>query len=159
MNRIATQVVDDLADAIERSGAVVQCADLPDLEGDPSLLRVVLQNLVANGIKFVARGVKPVIQVSASDLGERVRIQVQDNGIGIDEAHKGQLFQLFKRLNNRKDYDGVGMGLATCRRVVEMHGGTIGVESRLGQGSCFWIELPKQVSQAQGDLAAITAVV
>lgn len=158
MNKIASQVVSDLADAIERSGAVVHCGDLPDLEGDPNLLRVVIQNLVANGIKFVPRDVKPEIHVSASDLGERVRIQVQDNGIGIDQAHSSQLFQLFKRLNNRKDYDGVGMGLATCRRIVEMHGGTIGVDSQLGQGSCFWMELPKQLPQAQADLVDSKAV-
>lgn len=159
MNKIASQVVSDLGDAIERSGAVVHCGDLPDLEGDPNLLRVVIQNLVANGIKFVPRDVKPEIHVSASDLGERVRIEVQDNGIGIDQAHSSQLFQLFKRLNNRKDYDGVGMGLATCRRIVEMHGGTIGVDSQPGQGSCFWMELPKQLPQAQVDLVGSKAAV
>lgn len=143
LNKLASAVVEDLGDALQRTAAVVTCTPLPSVQGDPHLLRVVIQNLVSNAIKFVAPGVAPLISLSAQTSADAVRVCVQDNGIGVPAAHQGQLFQLFKRLNSRKDYDGVGMGLATCRRIAEMHGGAMGVESGPRGGSCFWIELPR----------------
>ncbi len=139
---LVDSVVADLGDAIQRTGAVVECEAQAEVQGDPHLLRVVIQNFVSNGIKFVAPGVVPRIRVQAEPVAAGVRLSVHDNGIGIAPEHHAQLFQLFRRLNNRKQYDGVGMGLATCRRIIDMHGGRIGVESQPGQGSCFWFELP-----------------
>lgn len=136
-------VVSDLSDVIERTGAWVDCDARVQVMGDPHLLRVLVQNLIANGIKFVAPGVSPRITVTAVETDAAWRLQIQDNGIGIAREHLPQLFELFKRLHHRKDYDGVGLGLATCRRIIEMHGGTIGVESQPGRGSVFWFELPK----------------
>ncbi|HET8869698.1 MAG TPA: ATP-binding protein [Aquabacterium sp.] len=141
-------VVSDLSDAIERTGAWVDCDARHEVFGDPHLLRVVIQNLIANGIKFVAPGVQPRISVTARETPGAIRLMVQDNGIGIAPEHQHQLFQVFKRLHHRKDYEGVGMGLATCRRIVEMHGGAIGVESQPGQGSTFWFELPQHRGQS-----------
>lgn len=135
-------VVSDLGDAIERTGAQIECDAHLELQCDPHLLRVVIQNLIANGIKFVSPGSLPRIKVMARSLPSSVRLTVQDNGIGIAPEHQAELFQLFKRLHHRKDYEGVGMGLATCRRIIDMHGGSIGVESEPGKGSTFWLELP-----------------
>ena len=140
--QLIRHVVEDLQARIQESGAVVSIGTLPVVEGYETELRMLFQNLLSNAIKFVAPGVVPRIRVQAEPVAAGVRLSVHDNGIGIAPEHHAQLFQLFRRLNNRKQYDGVGMGLATCRRIIDMHGGRIGVESQPGQGSCFWFELP-----------------
>ncbi len=90
----------------------------------------------------------------AQAQGRRVRIEFVDNGIGIAPEHQGQLFQVFKRLNSLKDFDGVGMGLATCRRIAEMHAGSVGVQSTAGAGSTFWLELPQSGVESPNKEAA-----
>ncbi|HLP26850.1 MAG TPA: PAS domain S-box protein [Acidobacteriota bacterium] len=101
-----------------------------------------LSNLLDNAVKFVAPGVKPHIRVFTARAGERVRIAVRDNGIGIDTEAKRRLFAVFQRLHTPQQYPGTGIGLAIVRRAAERMHGSVGVESAPGLGSTFWIELP-----------------
>lgn len=143
LSAVMTDVLQDLDAAIQRRHAQIECTPLPMVSGDPVLLRVLIQNFTANAIKFVPKGVEPILRVSTEDRGPVVRLRFTDNGIGIAPEHQGQLFQVFKRLNSLKEFDGAGMGLATCRRIAEMHGGAVGVDSAAGAGSTFWLDLPK----------------
>ncbi|MGE5450446.1 MAG: ATP-binding protein [Acidobacteriota bacterium] len=144
---VTTEVLQDLGDALRRSAAVVTHQGLPTVQGDPHLIRIVIRNLVSNAIGFVEPGVVPTVHLSAQTLGHGVRLTVQDNGVGIPVAHQAQLFELFKRWSGRSPDEHAGMGLAICRRIAEMHGGTMGVESEPGRGSRFWLDLPTRTRQ------------
>ena len=145
MNAIVTDVRNDLAAQIGLAGATVNATPLPVVRGDASLLRVVLQNLVSNAIKFVAPGTGPVILIGdESEDPEWWRLAVRDNGIGIPQEALSSLFAPFTRLNTRANYAGTGLGLATCKRVAEMHGGRIEVSSSPGRGSRFTLLLPRR---------------
>jgi len=109
--------------------------------GNRSMLAQIATNLVANAAKFVAEGVTPRIEVEGRTTNGRVRVSVTDNGIGIDPAHQVRIFGIFERLHGVEQYPGTGIGLALVKKAVESMNGAIGVESRLGAGSCFWFEL------------------
>src|SRR5690606_18129240 len=102
----------------------------------------VLQNLVANGLKFRRPGVTPVVQITGRTDAEAVVIEVSDNGIGIENEYLDQVFKPFKRLHGVGKYEGSGIGLSVCRKIVERHGGRIDVTSTPGSGSRFTISLP-----------------
>lgn len=143
LGALAQQAVQDLQAAIERTGGQVELAEpLQTVTGDPTLLRIVLQNLIANGLKFVLPGTAPRVRLSSQRDGGRVRLSVQDNGIGIPADKLATIFDMFHRLHSRKEYEGTGLGLSICRRIMELHGGHIDVTSRPGQGSCFTLHLP-----------------
>ncbi|MFC0677336.1 ATP-binding protein [Lysobacter korlensis] len=120
----------------------------PDVHAHAGTLVQVLVNLLSNAAKFVAPGATPEIAVRARRLDERVRIEVQDNGIGVAERDQARIFEVFQRLHGQESYPGTGIGLALVHKGVERMGGQVGVESEPGQGACFWIELP-----AVGELA------
>src|ERR1051326_5833779 len=113
---------------------------IPRVQANPTGLKQVFENLIANAIKFVAPGVVPKIRFFAEPREDRVRIFIKDNGIGIDEKFHQRIFRVFERLNPSQ-YPGTGIGLAIVQRGVERMGGRAGVESQPGHGSCFWIEL------------------
>jgi signal transduction histidine kinase len=146
LNLLAGQVRDDLAMALQRSDGQLLIGDLPTVSGDPSLLRVALQNLVSNALKFARPGMPPVVSVSAQAIGNTWCIEVSDNGIGIPADQLATVFDMFKRLHSRKQYDGTGLGLSICRRIAELHQGGISVLSELGVGSCFTLVLPQSAS-------------
>lgn len=116
---------------------------LQSMRGHEASLTQCLTNLLANAVKFVARDVKPRVIVSSESRGEGVRLWIEDNGIGIEPSAQTKLFEMFYRINSDRDYDGTGLGLAIVRKAAERMGGTVGVESELGRGSRFWLELPK----------------
>ena len=128
--------------AIEHSGASVQMGDLPDsVLGNEAQLGQLFQNLIGNGIKFRGESA-PVIEISAEPLGEsHWKFRVQDNGIGIHPDYKDRVFVIFQRLHTREQYDGTGIGLAVCKRVVERHEGEIWLESEEGKGTTFYFTL------------------
>jgi PAS domain S-box-containing protein len=115
-------------------------ADVTVLADEVSLSQVIA-NLLSNAIKFVPPGVRPVVKISCEQHGERIRLSVQDNGIGIKPEYQPKLFGMFQRLHSNPDYDGTGVGLAIVKKAVERMGGTMGVESDGVSGSRFWIEL------------------
>jgi signal transduction histidine kinase len=102
----------------------------------------VFSHLVSNALKFMD-GKAPVITIGCEDDPERYRITIRDNGIGIAPEHHHRIFELFKRLHTRATYPGTGAGLTFVKRIVETHGGQIGVESKLGEGSTFFFTIPK----------------
>lgn len=146
LNLLARQVRDDLAMALQRSNGQLLISDLPTVSGDPSLLRIALQNLVSNALKFSRPGIPPVVTLSAQAAGDTWSIAVSDNGIGMPADQLDAVFDIFKRLHSRKQYDGTGLGLSICRRIAELHNGRIGVTSEQGVGSCFTLVLPQSAS-------------
>ncbi len=135
-------VLDDLQVAIDEADATVTADPLPAVHGDPSQLGQLLQNLVANAIRFRDPDRAPRIYVSADRDGATWRFTVEDNGIGIAPEDHERIFEIFRQLATREDREGTGLGLALCQRIVERHGGEIGVESTPGEGSTFWFTLP-----------------
>lgn len=113
----------------------------PRVRADAVLLTQIVRNLLSNAVKFVAPGVRPRIILRAEAAGRRVRLWVEDNGIGIPAQHRERIFRVFERLHRPEDYPGTGIGLAIVRRGIERMGGRVGVESEVGRGSRFWIEL------------------
>jgi signal transduction histidine kinase len=136
---LMTEVAEDLRARLDEAGATLVVGELPEIRGDPRQLRRVLQNLVANAVKF--RGDAPLrVEVSAvRDTREWV-VTVRDNGIGVDPAEAGRIFGMFSRAS--QETDGAGIGLAVCRRIVEAHGGRMWVEPATGGGSAFRFTLP-----------------
>ncbi|MFL5345564.1 MAG: sensor histidine kinase [Hyalangium sp.] len=144
LGEIVRDVLTDLEVAIEQSGARITVGELPALEADPTQMRQLVQNLLSNALKFRREGVKPLISIEASvDPGaRRLELRLQDNGIGFDESYREQIFTLFQRLHSSEKYEGSGLGLALCRKIVERHGGTIEARSSPGSGTTFTVTLP-----------------
>jgi PAS domain S-box-containing protein len=133
---VLVNVLANLQVALAESGAVVTHDELPVVEADPTQLAQVFQNLIGNAIKF--RGARtPVIHVSAENHEGTWTFAVADNGIGIEPQYYDRIFQVFQRLHTRTEYQGTGIGLAVCKKIVERHGGSIWIESQPGTGSTF----------------------
>jgi signal transduction histidine kinase len=131
--------------AIEESGVHVSHDPLPVVKGNESQLVRLFQNLINNAIKYRRMEVVPHVHISAEEQDEQCRIAVRDNGIGIPPDKQEYVFQVFSRLHNQK-IPGTGIGLSTCKKIVELHGGRIWVESKPGEGSTFYFTLPKAES-------------
>ena len=129
-------------DLQERKAQLTVEEPLPQVVGHPAILVQVVANLLANAAKFVAPRVLPQVRVWAEKRGQRTRLWVEDNGIGIKSEHQGRIFRVFERLHGIETYQGTGIGLAIVRKGIERMGGLVGVESEPGRGSRFWIELP-----------------
>jgi PAS domain S-box-containing protein len=139
---IVNDALTQLDSSIHDSGAQVTCGPLPEIMGDRSQLVQLTQNLIGNGLTY--RGDQPPrIHLSAEHSGKEWIFSVRDNGIGIDPKYHEQIFEIFKRLHDQKEYPGTGIGLAVCRRVVNRHGGRIWVESEFGHGSTFCFTIPE----------------
>ena len=128
--------------AVEESAAQIECDPLPRVMGDAMQLLQLFQNLLSNAIKFRRKGEPARIEVRVQRQGEHWRLAVRDQGIGIAPEYFERIFVLFQRLHGRGDYPGTGIGLALCKKIVERHGGRIGVESVPEQGTTFWFTLP-----------------
>lgn len=148
---VTKEVLGDLEVRIEKSGAKVEMGELPTIDADPMQMRQLMLNLLSNALKFQPPGATPLIQISASTLTPLSRepqceIRVQDNGIGFDEKYLEKIFAVFQRLHGRTEYEGTGVGLAVCRRIVDRHHGTIVATSQPGKGATFIVTLPLQQS-------------
>jgi len=137
-NLVVRAALSGLASVIKETGADVSVGELPTVRADVTQLSLVFQNLISNALKFVAPGVRPVVVVGTERFGDGWRFTVTDNGIGIDRRHRDRIFGMFKRLHGREDYPGTGIGLALVKKIVERHGGGIGVDERPESGSRFW---------------------
>ena len=154
LSELVAGVISDLEPAIDDCGGRIEINALPNVHADPTQMRQLFQNLLVNALKFRKPGVVPEVTVRAipaSDLSMIAippppttgwRITVTDNGIGFDPAYSERIFELFQRLHGRGEYDGTGIGLAVCRKIVERHSGQIIARGRPGEGAEFLIDLP-----------------
>ncbi len=140
---LVEETKDNLGFAIAESDATVTAEALPTVEGQRSLLAQLVQNLLANALKFVPAGEAPEIRVGVEDQGAAWCISVSDNGIGVPVEDRERIFEMFQRLPDRDAYAGTGIGLAICKRVAELHGGRIWVDEAPGGGSVFRFTLAK----------------
>ncbi len=155
LDAVAREVVGDLEGRLTAVGGRVEIGRLPTIEADPLQMRQLLQNLIGNALKFHREGESALVRVEArravsgeAPIGEggandeMWTLSVADNGIGFDEKYLDRIFKLFQRLHERGVYDGAGMGLAICRKIVERHNGTITATSTPGRGATFLVTLP-----------------
>jgi signal transduction histidine kinase len=142
LDQLVQQCLQHLEQEVEQHQAmVVVDGELPLVQGNVVLLLLALTNLVSNALKFVAPGVRPMVTIRAATTRQVCRLEIEDNGIGIAPEDHSRLFRPFVQLHGVEVYEGVGLGLATVRKAVELMGGRIGIISRIGQGSVFWLEL------------------
>ena len=166
LGQVVREVLGDLEVRIEKTGAKVTVGELPTIEADPMQMRQLFQNIIGNALKFHEPGAKPVVKISAREFegnmgggtsagikpgatgsdpavtGTVCELIVQDNGIGFEEKYLDRIFAVFQRLHGRQEYEGTGIGLAVCRRIVERHQGTITARSKPGEGATFVMTLP-----------------
>lgn len=164
LGQVVQEVLSDLEVRIQQADGRIEVGELPILEADPIQMRQLLQNLIGNALKFYREGEPPVIKIYSRQLTdweqrptqginkmERCQILIEDSGIGFDEKYLDRIFNAFQRLHGRSEYEGTGMGLAICRKIVERHDGNITAQSLPERGATFIITLPLQ--QRQGDRA------
>ncbi len=145
LNQIVEEVLIDLENRLDETAGRVEVGDLPVVMADATQMRQLFQNLIANALKFHREGVPPVVKVTSrpsTDKKNMHAITVEDNGIGFDEKYEERIFGVFQRLHGRGSYEGTGIGLAVCRKIVERYGGTITAEGRQGEGAKFIINIP-----------------
>jgi PAS domain S-box-containing protein len=152
LNKIISEVVSDLVVLVEQTHGVVEVDSLPEIDADPVQMRQLFQNLIGNALKFHKKDEPPRVRVSARLSGDFCEVHVKDNGIGFDEKYLDRIFTIFQRLHGRHEYDGTGVGLAVCRRIVERHEGTITAESAPGQGATFIVTLPLRTAKGEQGL-------
>ena len=153
LNALVDGVLNDLEVGIESTGGEVRYRDLPTIEAEPTQVRQLLQNLISNGLKFRKPDTPPVIEISATIDGDgdqaRCAVSVADNGIGFDQKYADQIFKIFHRLHGRSEYEGTGIGLATCRKIVDLHAGTIEAQGELNVGTTVTFVLPVKQQQSE----------
>lgn len=142
LNHVMKAVIENLHDTIQKTQSKITYGQLPIIRGDIQLLVQVFQNLIANSIKFRSDQ-PPTIQIECSVQNDTFLFSLKDNGIGFDPKDKADIFALYKKLRSDNEYQGAGIGLATCKKVVELHGGRIWADSEPNVGSTFCFTLPK----------------
>jgi light-regulated signal transduction histidine kinase (bacteriophytochrome) len=138
-------VLDDLDPLVKSSGAQVEVGELPVLSAEPTLMQQLFQNLIGNALKFHQPKKAPVVKIESGRLSpQMVQIRVMDQGLGFDEQYLNRIFLPFERLHGNNQYEGSGIGLAICRKIVERHSGSITARSEPGKGATFIVTLPVQ---------------
>jgi PAS domain S-box-containing protein len=142
-NAIIDNVMDDLTLRISDTNAEFTIKKLPEIQGFETDIRQLFQNLISNALKFIPDSTIPNIKINANDSGDFFKFSITDNGIGITEEYYDRIFSIFQRLHSKADFEGTGIGLANCKKIVENHGGDIWVESKVGEGSTFHFTIKK----------------
>jgi signal transduction histidine kinase len=158
LNTIVSEVLSDLEVLVEQTHGKVEVSALPTINADPTQMRQLFQNLIGNALKFRKKDVAPLIKVTAQPAtipaafeddgaggGRLWQIKVQDNGIGFEEKYSEKIFEVFQRLHGRSEYQGSGVGLALCRKIVVRHNGSISAEASPNAGATFLITVPESV--------------
>lgn len=150
LGMVAGEVASDLEVRLHDTKGTLKIGVLPVVDADPTQMRQLFQNLIGNALKFHKKNVSPIVKVSARKISAKKgmsaswRITVQDNGIGFEEKYNDRIFSVFQRLHGRDSYEGTGIGLAVCRKIVERHNGIIVAKSELDIGSTFIVTLPAE---------------
>jgi PAS domain S-box-containing protein len=152
LGQVAREVRSDLESRVDQTHGRIEVGDLPVVEADSMQMRQLFQNLLGNALKFHRQGVPPVVTVSGRTLprgrgaggggDERLEVCVLDNGVGFEQVYAERIFGLFQRLHGRSEFEGTGIGLAICRKIVERHGGAIVGSGTPGEGAKFTVTLP-----------------
>ncbi len=161
LNQIAAEVISDLEIHLKESGGRVMYETLATIDADPTQMRQLLQNLISNGLKFRRPGEAPVVRLVTRILKDKAvpaagkgrdlcELDVADDGIGFEMRYLDRIFTIFQRLHGRNEYEGTGIGLATCRKIVERHGGAITAITAPGQGAIFRVTLPTRHMRGEG---------
>ena len=144
--RVIDDVIADLETLIKTSNAVIEVGEMPKLNLYEAEIRQLFQNLITNAIKFRKKNTHPEIQIRCSETDGKWEFAVSDNGIGIAPAHFERIFDIFKRLQiNEDEYEGNGIGLANCKKIIQLHKGDIWIESAIGQGTTFYFSIPNLI--------------
>jgi light-regulated signal transduction histidine kinase (bacteriophytochrome) len=156
LRQIAERVVKDLHVSLDEKIPVIEIGDLPSIDADPIQISQLLQNLIVNAIRYSKSGQVPKVRLSGHDIAKKeskkrrwVKLRVEDNGIGFDMKYLDRIFRPFERLHGRGEYEGTGMGLAICRKIVERHGGKITAQSQPDKGATFIVTLPVRQTDVQ----------
>jgi signal transduction histidine kinase len=142
LNQLLQDVIADLEIEIEKSSAQIHLDGLPEIWGIPSQIRQLFQNLLSNAIKFRKKSENPAIRIFTEPWNGLNRVIIQDNGIGFDPKYAEEIFMVFKRLHSYHEFEGSGVGLSICKKIIDRHSGFIKAESKIGEGSKFIIEFP-----------------
>lgn len=142
-NTVLKEVIADMNASIQENKAKITSSPLPVLKGNHIKLKQLFQNLLSNAIKFRKKDVNPEIEIAVEKKDNEYLFSIKDNGIGIDEQFKHKLFIMFQRLHTVDEYPGTGIGLATCKKIVELHNGKIWEESKLEEGTTFYFTISK----------------
>ncbi len=141
--QVVREVLQDLERVIQEKKAAIEVGSLPTVQGHRTELRQLFQNLISNAIKFSKPHTPPVVRIRTVPDRDYWRFAVQDNGIGIPADYKDKVFTIFQRLHNATEYEGTGIGLANCQKIVELHHGRIWFESEAGQGTTFFFTIKR----------------
>jgi light-regulated signal transduction histidine kinase (bacteriophytochrome) len=145
LNDVLRDSVSNLEDKIKRYDAIITVGKLPTIECSAVHIGSLFQNLISNAIKFSREGIPPIITIECEERAEDWLFTLKDNGIGIHQKSITEIFVMFRRLHNQHDFTGHGIGLAHCKRIVELHNGEIWVDSMLGEGSQFSFTISKNI--------------
>ncbi|HEY6953795.1 MAG TPA: ATP-binding protein, partial [Flavisolibacter sp.] len=142
LSSVMKEALSDYELIIKEKKANITIDPMPVIEGDKTMLLRLFENLLSNALKYSHEGIAPEISIQAVQNNGTVEIEVRDNGIGFEEEFLPKLFTLFQRLHPKQKFEGTGLGLAICRKIAEMHNGSITAKSRLNKGSSFFVSLP-----------------
>lgn len=142
LNALLKEILTDMSATIQETKAEINIGILPTVNGYV-YLKSLFQNLISNAIKFTRENKTPVVTITSRDMGAEYLFSIKDNGIGIEKEYKERIFVIFQRLHTRNEYPGTGIGLSICKKIVDLHGGSIWVESVPGEGSTFNFTIPK----------------
>jgi signal transduction histidine kinase len=150
LNKLVGDVLADMEHTIMEKNAKISVDELPSLYVNPVLMQPLFYNLISNALKYCKKGADPTIRIRAEVNNDKnqqnkyCRILVEDNGIGFDQKYAEQVFDMFRRLHPKSEFEGTGIGLALCKKIVEKHNGFISVRSKVDEGSVFIVSLPMQ---------------
>jgi two-component system sensor histidine kinase/response regulator len=145
LNEVVDSLVQEFSSKIKKTEAKIIYEKLPVVIGNRTLIKQLLQNVISNSIKFAVEGIAPRIEIIAQTNKVETKLEVKDNGIGIEEEYHSTIFEIFNKLHNQKIYKGTGIGLAICKKIVEFHNGEIWVESEEGKGTSTFFTISKSI--------------
>jgi len=147
LKNVIEEVISDLELQIKETKGTVNVGQMPTIEGSGPKMRRLFQNLISNSLKYCKANEPPVVSIDSFNTGNGAwEISVEDNGIGFDEKYSGLIFKPFKRLHGKNQYEGTGMGLFICKKIISQHSGNISVTSKVNRGTRFMVTLPQKQS-------------
>lgn len=142
---VIDEVLEEQQAEIQQANALIEVEPLPMIMGHQTDIKQLFQNLLSNSLKYRRPDVSPIIHIGVVEEPHQFKFSIRDNGIGIDQQYYERVFQIFQRLHGRNEYSGTGIGLATCKKVVEIYGGNIWLDSTVGVGTTFYFTIPKVI--------------